>query len=405
MQIAERMSRLGTETAFVVLAEVNKLKAQGKDIVSFAIGEPDFCTPENIRNAAKKALDNECTHYCPSCGVQDFREVAAKYISKTRNIKVKADNVVVTPGAKPIIFFSILACINKGDEVIYPNPGFPIYESMINYVNAKPIPLPLLESKEFSFDIEDLKASITPKTKMLIINSPQNPTGGVVPKEDLKEVAELAVKHNLWVMSDEVYSRIIYDGEFESIVQFPGMQERTIIIEGHSKTYAMTGWRLGYGVANEKLTAFIAQLMTNSNSCTATFTQMAGMEAYTGPQTETEKMVKEFKERRDLIVDGLNNIDGISCLKPKGAFYVFPNVTKACKDNNFKDANHLQKYLLHKAGVAALGRTCFGMKNKGEDQEYLRFSYATSKDVIKEGLKRIKEGLENKEQIKEFLNE
>ncbi len=405
MQIAERMSRLGTETSFDVLAEIDELKEKGKNIVSFAIGESDFCTPQNIINAAKKALDNACTHYCPSCGVMDFRKVAAGYISKTRKIDVKPTNIVVTPGGKPIIFFSILACINKGDEVIYPSPGYPIYESMINFVSAKPVPLPLLESKEFSFDVEDLKARITPKTKMLIINSPQNPTGGIVPKKDLEKVAKIAVKNNLWVLSDEIYSRIIYNGKFESIIQFPGMKERTIILEGHSKAYAMTGWRLGYGVMNEKLAFHVGRLMTNSNSCTSTFTQIAGAEAYLGPQTETEKMVKEFKERRDLIVKGLNNIDGISCLKPHGAFYVFPNVTKACKDNGFKDANHLRKYLLHKAGVAVLSRIHFGIKNKDEDQEYSRFSYATSKDVIEEGLKRIKEALANKKQIRDFLNE
>jgi len=392
---AERMSRLGTETAFEVLAKVKKLEAEGKNVVSFCIGEPDFDTPQNIIDAAKKALDDGFTHYGPSSGMPDFRKTCADYLNKTRkNVEYDADEIVITPGAKPIIFFGILATINAGDEVIYPNPGFPIYESMIDFVGGKPVPAPLLEEKGFVFDVEELKKLITDKTKMIIINSPENPCGGVVTKEDLEKVAKLAIEHNLWVMSDEVYSRILYDGEFESITQFPGMKERTILIEGHSKTYAMTGWRLGYGAMNKELATKMAQLMTNSNSCTASFTQVAGKEAYEGPQEATEKMVEKFKTRRDLVVKGLNDIKGVKCVNPEGAFYVFPNVTEACKNKGFKDAKELQNHLLYDAGVAVLARTCFGHKNEGEDQEYIRLSYATSEENIAEGLKRMKEALE-----------
>lgn len=392
---SERMSRLGTETAFEVLAQVKKLESEGKNVVSFCIGEPDFDTPKNIIKAAKKALSEGYTHYGPSAGLPEFRKICAEYLNKTRkNVAYEPDEIIVTPGAKPIIFFGILAVVNPGDEVIYPNPGFPIYESMINFVGAKPVPAPLLEKKGFVFDVEELKKLVTEKTKMIILNSPHNPCGGVISKEDLEEVAKLAVEKNLWIMTDEVYSRMQYDGEFESITQFPGMKERTILIEGHSKTYAMTGWRLGYGAMNKELAAKIAQLMTNSCSCTATFTQIAGKEAYEGEQKASERMVKKFKRRRNLIVKGLNKIKGIKCLKPKGAFYVFPNVTEACKNLGFKDSKELQNHLLYNAGVAVLARTCFGSKNEGENEEYIRLSYATSEENIEEGLKRIKEALE-----------
>ncbi len=394
-EFAERMSRLGTETAFEVLAEVKKLQAKGKDVISFCIGEPDFNTPTNICNAAKRAIDNGMTHYGPSAGLPGFRKACADYLNRTRkNVCYIADEIVVTPGAKPIIFFGILATVNPGDEVIYPNPGFPIYESMINFVGGKPVPLPLLEEKEFAFNVDDLKKIITDKTKLIIINSPHNPCGGIIPKEDLEKVAQLAVEHDFWVMSDEVYSRILYDNEFESITQFPNMKERTILIEGHSKTYAMTGWRLGYGAMEKELASNIARLMTNSNSCTATFTQIAGKEAYEGSQEATKLMVEKFKKRRELIVNGLNDIKGIKCLKPKGAFYVFPNVTEACLNLGLKDAKELQTYLLYEAGVATLARTCFGSKNINEKEEYIRLSYATSEANIKEGLRRIKDALE-----------
>jgi aspartate/methionine/tyrosine aminotransferase len=392
---AERMSRLGTETAFSVLAQVKKLEAEGKSIVSFCIGEPDFDTPKNIRDAAKKALDEGYTHYGPAPGMPEARKVFAEYVNQTRkNITYEADEIIITPGGKPIMFYAILALVEDGDEVIYPNPGFPIYESMIEFVGAKAVPAPLLEEKGFVFDVQELKKLVTDNTKMLIINSPQNPCGGVLSKEELEEVAKLAIEKDLWVLSDEIYSRILYEGEFESITQFPGMKERTIILDGHSKTYAMTGWRLGYGAMNKDLAAKIGQLMTNSNSCTASFTQIAGIEAYKGPQDETANMVERFHARRDLIVNGLNDIKGITCLSPKGAFYVFPNVTEACKNMGMKDSKELQDYLLNNAGVAVLARTCFGSRNVGENEEYIRLSYATSEDNIKEGLRRIKEALE-----------
>lgn len=394
MKLADKMYTLGTETAFEVLAEVVKLKSQGKDIISFAIGEPDFNTPENIKEAGIEAIKDNFTHYSPSAGLPEVREVLADYISKTRGIDVSSAEVVITPGAKPIIFYGLLATINPGDEVIYPNPGFPIYESVIKYVGGVPVPLALREEREFSFRPEELESKITDKTRMIIINSPHNPTGGILSAADLKQIAGIAVANNLWVLSDEVYSRIIYDQQFESIISLPGMKERTILIEGMSKTYAMTGWRIGYGVAPELVTNAIARLCTNSISCTATFTQLAALEAVTGQQQDTAKMVQEFKERRDLIVAGLNDIKGITCLNPKGAFYVYPNVTEACKNLGFNNAKELQQYLLYKADVAVLPQTSFGMRNEGETEEYIRLSFATSKKNIIEGLARIKRAIE-----------
>ncbi len=394
MQIDHRMNLLGTETAFEVLAEVNKLKASGKDIISFAIGEPDFDTPSNIIKAGITALQEGYTHYGPSAGLLPFRESIARYVSRTRGIEVNPEEVVITPGAKPIIFFSILACINEGDEVIYPNPGFPIYESVINFVGARAVPLPLLEEKNFRFDIDMLKNKISEHTRMIIINSPQNPTGGILTEEDLQEIADLAIKNNLWVFSDEIYCNMVYDGKFSSIISLPGMKERTILLDGFSKTYAMTGWRLGFGVINSELATHLTRLETNSVSCTATFTQIAGIEALEGPQEESKKMIREFHSRRDIIVEALNDIKGITCKKPGGAFYVFPNVTEACRKLKLKDSKEFQRYLLYEAGVAVLARTCFGRKNQEEDQEYIRLSYATSRENIKEGVKRIKEAVE-----------
>jgi aspartate aminotransferase len=394
MKLAQRMEKLGTENAFVVLDEVNKLVKQGKDIVSFCIGEPDFDTPSNIKKAAIKAIQDGYTHYSPSAGIPELRKIVADYISKTRGIHASPDEVVIAPGGKPIIYYVIHALIENGDEVIYPNPGYPIYESIINFVGATPIPAPLLEEKNFSFDIDHIKKLINSKTKMIILNSPQNPTGGILSDNELKSIAEIAVKNDLWILSDEIYSRVIYDGKFCSIASIDGLKERTIIVDGFSKTYAMTGWRIGYGVMQEELAKKIAQLITNCESCTATFTQMAAKEAYQGSQKDTEEMVEEFKARRDLMVDGLNDITGINCIKPHGSFYVFPNVTKACKELGFSDSKEFQKYLLHNANVAVLPRTSFGIKNEGEDQEYIRLSYATSKENIINGLKRIKKAVE-----------
>lgn len=382
--IAKRMSRIGTETAFEVLAKAKALERQGKEIVHLQIGEPDFDTPENIKEAGIKAIRENKTHYGPSAGLLEARECFAKYISQTRNIPVDPGEVVITPGGKPILFFSILACIDEGDEVLYPNPAYPIYESMINFVGAKAVPIPIKEEKGFVFDIEDLEARITPKTKMLVLNSPANPTSGVMTREDLEETAKIAIANDLLVLSDEIYSRIIYEGEHHSIASLPGMKERTIILEGHSKTYAMTGWRLGYGVMNKKIAEKVTKLMTNSNSCTATFTQIAGIEAINGPQDAVDKMVAEFKKRRDVIVEGLNKIPKISCRKPLGAFYVFPNTKETGKKSQ-----ELADYLLNEAGVALLSGTSFGEYGEG----YIRLSYATSIENIKKALEKIEAGL------------
>jgi aspartate aminotransferase len=394
MEFAERLKKLGSENAFNVLAKVIKLREQGKDVISFCIGEPDFDTPQNIKQAAIDALNNNMTHYGPSGGLPVFKRTIAEYISRTRKINVGEENICISTGAKPIIYYIIHAILNPGDEAIYPNPGYPTYESIINFVEGKAIPLPLLESKEFSFDINTLTGLITKKTRLIIINTPQNPTGGFLSKKDLQGVADIAIKNDIYVLSDEIYSRILYEGEFNSISSIPDMMERTILVDGFSKAYAMTGWRLGYGVANKELIKQLTNLENNCIACTATFNQYAGIEALAGPQESVEKMVKEYRERRDLIVDLLNEIKGISCLKPKGAFYVFPNVTKACKNMGFENAEQFQDYLLNNFGVAVLARTSFGKKNEGETEEYIRISYATSKENIREGMKRIKSAVE-----------
>jgi len=381
------METLGTETAFEVLAKAKALEKQGKDVVHLEIGEPDFDTPRNIKEAATKALYQGYTHYVPSAGIFEFRQAIAEYISKTRNIDVNADEVVVTPGGKPVMFFSILALVNPGDEVLYPNPGFPVYESLVNFVGAKPVPIPLKEENDFSLDPEYVKEKITKKTKMIIINSPENPTGGVLTKDHLKAIADcVADRDDLFVLADEIYSRIIYEGKHESITAFPGLKEKTILLDGFSKTYAMTGWRLGYGVMQKDLAQKVSQLMTNSNSCTCSFIQMAGLEALKGPQTEPEKMVAEFKKRREVIVSGLNKIKGITCKKPRGAFYVFPNIT-----GTGMDCRKLGDHLLYNGGVAVLPGTSFGKFGEG----YLRLSFANSVENIKKALERITKTLEN----------
>ncbi len=378
---AKRMEALGTETAFEVLAKAKALEKRGKEIVHLEIGEPDFDTPKNVKEAAVKALNSGYTHYTPSAGIPELRQAIADYISKTRSIPVSPEEVVVTPGAKPIMFFSVLALVNPGEEVLYPNPGFPVYESLINFVGAKPVPIPLKEENDFSLDPEYVKGVITKKTKMIIINSPENPTGGVITREQLKVIADcIAGRDDLFVLADEIYSRIIYEGKHESITQFEGMKDKTILLDGFSKTYAMTGWRLGYGVMRKDLALKMAQLMTNSNSCTCTFTQMAGVEALTGSQKEQERMVAEFKKRREAIVAGLNNIEGITCRKPRGAFYVFPNIT-----GTGMDCRKLGNHLLYDVGVAVLPGTSFGQYGEG----YLRLSFANSLEKIKKALDRI----------------
>ena len=375
------MSRLGTESAFEVLAKAKNLEAQGKDIIHLEIGQPDFSTPMNVCEAAFKAMKEGHTGYCPSAGLPEFREVVAQHISETRGIDIHPNEVTVTPGAKPIIFFTILALVDEGDEVIYPEPGFPVYESVIDFIGGKAEPLPLREEVDFRFRIDDLINAISERTKLLILNSPQNPTGGILTDTDLAAIAELAQKHNFYILTDEVYSRLLYEGTHQSILSLPGMKERTILIDGHSKTYAMTGWRLGYGVAPRAIADKITRLTINSNSCTATFTQIAGIEALTGPQTFVTQMVTEFRKRRDAIVDGLNAIEGISCIKPLGSFYVFPNVTQlplSCEA--------LADYLMDEVGVALLPGTAFGKFGDG----YLRLSYANSLENIEDALHRIK---------------
>jgi aspartate/methionine/tyrosine aminotransferase len=384
MKLAECMSRIGTETAFAVLARAKALEAQGRHIVHLEIGEPDFDTPANIIEAAVAALRSGHTHYTPAAGILPLREAIAGYISRTRGIPVSPAQVVVTPGAKPIMFFAILALVEPGDEVIYPNPGFPIYESMINFVGATPVPLPLREENDFRFDPDEFRSKVSRRTRMIIINSPQNPTGGVLERSDLAAIAEVAGERDLTVLSDEVYHRILYEGEHVSIAGLPGMQERTIILDGFSKTYAMTGWRLGYGVMREDLAACVTNLQVNSNSCTAAFTQVAGIEALNGPQDSVDRMMAEFRRRRDVIVDGLNAIAGISCLKPRGAFYVFPNVGGTGIPGDI-----LADRLLDEAGVAALSGTAFGAYGDG----YLRLSYANSVENIRLALGRIGEML------------
>ncbi len=379
-RFASRMAGLGTETAFEVLARAKALEATGRDIVHLEIGEPDFDTPKNVVEAGVAALRAGWTHYGPSAGLPDARAAIADWFAKDRGVVCGPDNVVITPGAKPIIFFSILALVNPGDEVIYPDPGFPIYESVISFFGAKPVPLPLREAREFTFDAADLEARITPKTRLLILNSPHNPCGSMLGREDLRQIAELATRHDFWVLSDEIYSKVTYEEKHESITQFPGMMERTVIIDGYSKTYAMTGWRLGYGIMPKDVTPHIARLMTNSNSCTASFVQKAGIEALQGPQHDRDAMVAEFARRRDFIVEGLNAMDGITCVKPKGAFYVFPNV-RALGLPSAK----LQARLLEEAGVAALSGTAFGPEGEG----YIRFSYANSKENIARALEKI----------------
>ncbi len=386
MKYAERMKRLGTETAFEVLVRARQLEAQGREVVHLEIGEPDFDTPKYICDAAINAIRDGYTHYNPSAGYPDIRKIISDEINKTRGLKTNPEQVVITPGGKPIMFFTIFALVNEGDEVIYPNPGFPIYASLINFVGAKAVPIPLREENDFRMDVKELKTLVTPKTKLMIINSPQNPTGGVLTHDDLEEIARIAVENDIWILSDEIYSRIIYEAKFESVTQFPGVPERTIILDGLSKTYAMTGWRLGYGVMEEKLAAHVARLQTNSNSCVSAFSQMAIGEAITGPQDESDKMVAEFRERRDVIVEGLNKIDGISCKKPLGAFYVFANIQKLGMKSK-----QLEEYFLEEYGVAGLAGTSFGVHGEG----YLRFSYANSIENIKKALSWVEKGVAN----------
>jgi aspartate aminotransferase len=381
LQLARRMSRLGTETAFEVLNRARALERQGKSVIHLEIGEPDFDTPANVVEAGIDALRKGWTHYGPSAGLPDLRQALAEYVSQTRSVKVSSEEVVVVPGGKPIIFFTILALVDEGDEVIYPDPGFPIYQSMINYVGGKAVPIPLREDRDFSLDVNELSRLINDRTRLIILNSPHNPTGGVLERRDIEQVASAIGDRNIMVLSDEIYSRLLFDGARHfSIMSVPGMQERTILLDGFSKTYAMTGWRMGYGVMRPDLAAHITRLMTNSNSCTASFTQVAGIEAIRGDQSSVDHMREQFQARRDVVVAGLNKIKGFSCRMPKGAFYAFPNITQTgWKSKPLADA------LLEQAGVAALAGNSFGDHGEG----YLRFSVANSLENLNEALNRI----------------
>jgi aspartate/methionine/tyrosine aminotransferase len=380
MNFAARMARLGTETAFEVLARAQALEAQGKSVVHLEIGEPDFDTPVHIREAAIAAMQSGWTHYGPSAGLRDVRESIAAYIEKTRGLYAEPDQVVVTPGGKPILFFTMLALLDEGDEAIYPNPGFPIYESVIQFLGAKAVPIRLREERNWTFDVDELASLITPKTKLLVLNSPHNPTGGTLDHAALKAIADLASKHGFRILSDEIYSRILYEGAHESIATFPGLRERTIILDGFSKTYAMTGWRLGYGVMDKALAAHVARLMTNCNSCTNSFVQKAGKAALEGPQDSVDDMVAEFHRRRNRLVEGLNALPGVSCTMPAGAFYAFPNVT-----GTGMASGDLAKAMLDEAGVAVLSGTAFGKFGEG----YLRLSYANSLPNLEKALERM----------------
>jgi len=386
ISLAERMSRLGTESAFEVLAKARALEAQGKEIVHLEIGEPDFDTPPHIVDAACDALRSGATHYTPSAGITELRQVIAEQTGPSRGQEISFDQVVVTPGAKPIMFFVIMALAEPGKEVIYPNPGFPIYESMINFMGAKAVPLPLREERDFRFDVNELRDLVTDKTSLIVLNSPQNPTGGMLEPEDLEAIAEICVERDIPVLSDEVYEYILYDGEFTSISSFPGMStsERTIILHGFSKTYAMTGWRLGYGVMPADLATHITRLMVNSNSCTNAATQYGGIAALQGPQDSVDVMMAEFIKRRKVMVEGLNAIPGISCVMPRGAFYAFPNIK-----GTGMDSDTCETYFMQEAGVACLSGAAFGKYGDG----YLRLSYANSIENIQKALGSIEEAL------------
>ena len=380
LKLAERMSRLGTETAFEVLVRARALERQGKDIVHLEIGEPDFDTPANIVEAAVDALHKGWTHYGPSAGLPDLRQAIADEVSATRGVSVSPDEVVVVPGGKPIIFFSILALADPGDEVIYPNPGFPIYESMINFVGAHAVPIRLREELDFRLDVNELADLINDRTKLIIINSPQNPTGGMLTEGDIRDIAAAIGDRDIMVLSDEIYSRLIFEGKHHSIMSLDGWKDRTILLDGFSKTYAMTGWRMGYGVMRADLAQHVSRLMTNSNSCTASFTQVAGVEAIRGDQSSVDAMCVEFKRRRDYFAERVNKIKGFSCKVPHGAFYMFPNITvTGWPSKKLADA------LLDQAGVAALSGTAFGAYGEG----YLRFSIANSIENISKALDRV----------------
>jgi aspartate aminotransferase len=385
MDVAKRMSRLGTETAFEVLARARALEREGREVIHLEIGEPDFDTPSNIVSAGVRALSDGETHYSPSAGIDPLRAAVAADQSARKGLQANPENVVVTPGGKPIMFFLMMALLEEGDEVIYPDPGFPIYESMVNFLGGVPRPIGFVERGDtIQWDVDSLLEKIGPRTKLLVLNTPSNPVGCAISIADLGRIASAAVTHDVFVLSDEIYSRILYSGEFKSIATFEGLAERTCVLDGFSKTFAMTGWRLGFGVMPEWLAPHIARLMTNSNSCTATFTQLAGLEALTGPQDSVDAMVGEFRRRRDLVVAGLNEIPGVKCSVPDGAFYVFPNI-----EATGMASRELADYLLYEAGVAVLSGTSFGANGEG----YLRLSYANSYENLERALEKMSAAL------------
>ena len=400
--ISRRSSHLGTENAFVVLAEVSELQRQGKDIVSFCIGQPDFLTPKNIREAAIRAINDGKHGYTPSAGIVELREAAANYLNRTRNLDYAPGDIVVGAGAKPFIMYSILATTDygSGDEVIYPNPGFPIYESQIRANGAIAVPIHLRESRGFSFDPDELESKITDKTRLLILNSPQNPTGGIIPRQDMEAIADILRRHpQVWVFADEIYSQLCYDGEFVSITSFPDMLERSILCDGGSKTWAMTGWRLGFA-ANRALAPVFTRWVTNTESCASHISQWAAVEALNGEQVEPKRMRDKFLERRNLIVDLLNEVPGVRCQLPGGAFYAWPNVTEACEMVGAKDSEEFRKRLLNEAGVAVLADIHFGARVPDEGQ-HIRFSYAASNEAIREGVSRMARFIEKNSKVRQ----
>ena len=380
LRLAGCMSRLGNEGAFDVLVRARALEAQGKEVVHLEIGEPDFPTAPNIVAAAKNALDRGWTHYGPPAGFPELRQAVAEDVGRRRGISVDPSEVVITPGAKPIMFYTILALVEPGDEVLYPDPGFPIYSSMINFVGATPVAYSMAEERGFDIDVKEIVEKISDRTRLMILNSPNNPTGGMISRAEMETLIAALKDHDVMVLSDEIYSRLIYEGDPVSPASFTELRDRVIILDGFSKTYAMTGWRLGYGVMRQNLARQIALLMTNSNSCTASFTQMAGVEALRGEQSSVDAMLEKFRERREVIVDGLNRIPGFHCRRPQGAFYAFPNIK-----GTGKTSTELADALLNEAGVACLSGTAFGRQGEG----YLRFSFANSVENIRKALDRI----------------
>lgn len=385
MRLTSRVLSIGTETAFEVLAMARELERQGKKIIHLEIGEPDFETPSNIKEAAKTALDQGATHYTTALGSFELRQVIADFVGRSRSLAISPDEAMILPGGKPAIIMTCFSLLEPGDEAIIPAPAYPIYESAVTFVGAKPVTIPLKEENDFRFNIEDLKSAITSKTRLIILNSPHNPCGSILTKEDLEKVAELALKHDLMVLSDEIYSQIIYDVAHHSILSLPGMKERTILLDGLSKAYAMTGWRLGYTVAPKELIDRFAKLAINIYSCVTIFGQQAAIEALTGPQDSVRKMVAEYQRRRDFAYQALTNIKGVTCCQPRGAFYIFPNIKSFGRP-----AKEMMRYLLDEAGVACLHGTAFGAAGEG----YLRFSYAASMENLEEGMRRVKEALE-----------